>query len=66
MAAESGGAGYGMNWLSDYVRPKINSLFSRREMPENLWRKCDNCGQMIFHRELRDALRLPRLRPPHA
>jgi acetyl-CoA carboxylase carboxyl transferase subunit beta len=56
MPAESGGAGYGMNWLSDYVRPKINSLFSRREMPENLWRKCDNCGQMIFHRELRDAL----------
>ncbi|TVQ54812.1 MAG: acetyl-CoA carboxylase carboxyltransferase subunit beta [Rhodobacteraceae bacterium] len=45
-----------MNWLSDYVRPKINSLFSRREMPENLWRKCDNCGQMIFHRELKDAL----------
>jgi acetyl-CoA carboxylase carboxyl transferase subunit beta len=65
MPAESGGAGYGMNWLSDYVRPKINSLFSRREMPENLWRKCDNCGQMIFHRELRDALRLPGLRPPH-
>ncbi|PKP66863.1 MAG: acetyl-CoA carboxylase carboxyl transferase subunit beta [Alphaproteobacteria bacterium HGW-Alphaproteobacteria-8] len=45
-----------MNWLSDYVRPKINSLFSRREMPENLWRKCDSCGQMIFHRELTDAL----------
>ena len=54
MAGES--SGYGMNWLSDYVRPKINSLFSRREMPENLWRKCDSCGQMIFHRELRDNL----------
>lgn len=45
-----------MNWISNYVRPKINSLFSRREMPENLWRKCDECGQMIFHRELAESL----------
>ncbi|WP_172329498.1 acetyl-CoA carboxylase, carboxyltransferase subunit beta [Mangrovicoccus sp. HB161399] len=45
-----------MNWISNYVRPKINSLFSRREMPENLWTKCDECGTMLFHRELRDSL----------
>ena len=45
-----------MNWISNFVRPKINSLFSRREMPENLWSKCDACGQMIFHRELADSL----------
>ncbi len=45
-----------MNWISNYVRPKINSLFSRREVPENLWSKCDECGQMLFHRELSDAL----------
>ncbi|MEM8822355.1 MAG: acetyl-CoA carboxylase, carboxyltransferase subunit beta [Pseudomonadota bacterium] len=45
-----------MNWISNYVRPKINSLFSRREMPENLWTKCDGCGTMLFHRELRDNL----------
>ncbi|MCC7320516.1 MAG: acetyl-CoA carboxylase carboxyltransferase subunit beta [Rubellimicrobium sp.] len=45
-----------MNWISNYVRPKINSLFSRREVPENLWTKCDECGQMLFHRELADNL----------
>ena len=45
-----------MNWISNYVRPKINSLFSRRELPENLWRKCDECGTMLFHRELQEAL----------
>lgn len=45
-----------MNWISNYVRPKINSLFSRREVPENLWTKCPNCGTMLFHRELRDSL----------
>jgi acetyl-CoA carboxylase carboxyl transferase subunit beta len=43
-----------MNWISNYVRPKINSLFSRREVPENLWTKCPECGTMLFHRELAD------------
>ncbi len=45
-----------MNWISNYVRPKINSLFSRREVPENLWSKCPECGTMLFHRELADNL----------
>jgi acetyl-CoA carboxylase carboxyl transferase subunit beta len=45
-----------MNWISNYVRPKINSLFSRRELPENLWTKCSECGTMLFHRELSDNL----------
>ncbi|ROU01064.1 acetyl-CoA carboxylase, carboxyltransferase subunit beta [Histidinibacterium lentulum] len=45
-----------MNWISNYVRPRINSIFSRREVPENLWKKCEECGTMLFHRELSDAL----------
>lgn len=45
-----------MNWISNYVRPKINSLFSRREVPENLWTTCPECGTMLFHRELSDNL----------
>ena len=45
-----------MNWISNYVRPKINSLFSRREVPENLWTKCPECGTMLFHRELAQNL----------
>lgn len=45
-----------MNWISNYVKPKINSLFSRREMPENLWTKCPECGTMLFHRELAENL----------
>ena len=45
-----------MNWISNYVRPRINSLFSRREVPENLWTKCPECGTMLFHRELADNL----------
>ena len=45
-----------MNWISNYVRPRINSIFSRREVPENLWSKCGECGTMLFHRELAENL----------
>ncbi|ARC37282.1 acetyl-CoA carboxylase carboxyltransferase subunit beta [Paracoccus yeei] len=45
-----------MNWITNYVRPRINSLFSRREVPENLWTKCPECGTMLFHRELAENL----------
>jgi acetyl-CoA carboxylase carboxyl transferase subunit beta len=47
-----------MNWITNYVRPTINSLFSRREVPENLWSKCPECGTMLFHRELADNLQV--------
>ncbi|MGH1330403.1 MAG: acetyl-CoA carboxylase, carboxyltransferase subunit beta [Paracoccaceae bacterium] len=45
-----------MNWITNYVRPTINSIFSRREVPDNLWTKCSECGTMLFHRELSDNL----------
>ena len=45
-----------MNWITNYVRPRINSIFSRRETPDNLWTKCNECGTMLFHRELADNL----------
>ncbi|MEM6971518.1 MAG: acetyl-CoA carboxylase, carboxyltransferase subunit beta [Pseudomonadota bacterium] len=44
-----------MNWITEYVPPKIKSFFQRREMPENLWLKCDGCGQMLFHRDYTTA-----------
>lgn len=47
-----------MNWITNYVRPTINSLFSRREVPENLWAKCAECNTMLFHRELADNLQV--------
>jgi acetyl-CoA carboxylase carboxyl transferase subunit beta len=43
-----------MNWITNYVRPTINSFFARRDMPDHLWEKCPSCGTMLFHRELTD------------
>jgi acetyl-CoA carboxylase carboxyl transferase subunit beta len=41
-----------MNWISNVVRPKIRSLLTRREVPENLWVKCPETGQLVFHKDL--------------
>ncbi|MEE2704925.1 MAG: acetyl-CoA carboxylase, carboxyltransferase subunit beta [Pseudomonadota bacterium] len=45
-----------MNWLTNFVRPRIKKLLQPREAPDNLWLKCPNCKEMIFHRELEKAL----------
>jgi acetyl-CoA carboxylase carboxyl transferase subunit beta len=43
-----------MNWITNFVRPKIKSLWSetKPDTPDNLWRKCPSCSGMIFHRDL--------------
>ncbi len=41
-----------MNWLTNTVLPKIRALGQRKEVKDNLWRKCPACAQMTFHRDL--------------
>ncbi|MBO0347179.1 acetyl-CoA carboxylase carboxyltransferase subunit beta [Roseibium sp. CAU 1637] len=41
-----------MNWINSLVRPKIRDLLKKREVPENLWIKCPETGEMVFHRDL--------------
>ena len=40
-----------MNWISNVVRPKIRSIL-RREVPENLWIKCPETGQLVFYKDV--------------
>jgi len=40
-----------MNWITDYVRPKLDFL-SRKDMPEKLWIKDPDSGEMVFHKDL--------------
>ncbi len=47
-----------MNWLSEFVRPRIRTLLGRKEAPDNLWHQCSACQQMIFHRELENNLKV--------
>ena len=41
-----------MNWLSNFVRPRIRALVAPSESKETLWFKCPRCEAMVFHREL--------------
>jgi acetyl-CoA carboxylase carboxyl transferase subunit beta len=45
-----------MSWLTNFVRPKLRALVAKSDVPENLWRKCPGCDQMIFHRYLEKTL----------
>jgi acetyl-CoA carboxylase carboxyl transferase subunit beta len=41
-----------MNWITNVVRPKIRSLLQRKDVPENLWIKCPDTGQLVFHKDV--------------
>ncbi|MEO0327161.1 MAG: acetyl-CoA carboxylase, carboxyltransferase subunit beta [Pseudomonadota bacterium] len=41
-----------MNWITSLVRPKFGSILKRGEMPDNLWVKCPESGEMVFHKDL--------------
>ncbi len=44
-----------MNWLTDFVRPKIKKT-AQIEIADNLWLKCPDCGQMLFSKELKKSM----------
>lgn len=47
-----------MNWLTNFVKPKIQALIQKTDVPENLWTKCGACEHMLFHRDLQENLQV--------
>lgn len=45
-----------MNWLTDFIRPRVRSLVEQKDIPDNLWQKCSSCEGMLFHRDLEKNL----------
>ena len=45
-----------MNWLTNFIRPKIRSMVEPKEVPDNLWQKCPSCEGMLFHRDLAEQM----------
>ena len=45
-----------MNWLTNFVKPKLSALVSKRNVPDNLWKNCPNCGNMMHHKDLFENL----------
>jgi len=41
-----------VNWINS-IRPKIRGLLTtKRDLPDNLWVKCPETGQMVFYKDL--------------
>ncbi len=47
-----------MNWLTNFVKPKLSALVKKKEVPENLWNNCPSCANMIHHKDLNENLRV--------
>lgn len=46
-----------MNWLTNFIRPRIRSIIAdQKDVPDNLWQKCESCDGMLFHKELKANL----------
>ena len=42
-----------MNWLTNFVKPKLTALVrNRKNVPDNLWKNCPKCGNMMHHKDL--------------
>lgn len=44
-----------MNWLTNFVRPKIKKA-TPKEIADDLWVSCPECGHMLFSKELKKSM----------
>ena len=45
-----------MNWLTDFVKPKLSSLVTRKGSPSDLWTNCNKCNLMLYKSEHKNNL----------
>ena len=45
-----------MNWITNFVKPKLQALVEKKQVPDNLWETCPKCSQMLLKRELESNL----------
>ena len=45
-----------MNWLTNFVKPKLRALVGKKNIPDNLWKTCPQCEKMIHHKELLESI----------
>ncbi len=49
-----------MNWLTNFVLPKIRAVVGKKDVRDNLWKKCPGCEEMLYYRELEANLHVCR------
>tara|TARA_B100000989_G_C19532998_1_gene471326 strand:+ start:7486 stop:8331 length:846 start_codon:yes stop_codon:yes gene_type:complete len=45
-----------MNWITNFVRPKLQAIVGKKDIPDNLWCTCPKCSQMLLKKELENHL----------
>lgn len=45
-----------MNWLTNFIPPKIRFFSKKRDIPDNLWETCPRCVKMLYRKELQANL----------
>lgn len=45
-----------MNWITNFVRPKLQAIVGKKDIPDNLWCTCPKCSQMLLKKELENNL----------
>jgi acetyl-CoA carboxylase carboxyl transferase subunit beta len=47
-----------VSWINNVVPPRFRSLLSpaKKDTPDNLWVKCPDSGQLVFHKDLENNL----------
>jgi acetyl-CoA carboxylase carboxyl transferase subunit beta len=43
-----------VNWINNVVRPKLTGMWKKKDVPDDLWVKCPESGQLVFHKDLED------------
>ena len=43
-----------MKWINNIVTPKIKEILAKKDVPDNLWIKCPESGEMVFHKDLEE------------
>jgi acetyl-CoA carboxylase beta subunit len=55
-----------MNWIKNFVKPKLRSLLNtvqKRDVPENLWIKDPDSGEMVYVKRTTMSSRNPAITP---
>ena len=41
-----------MNWITNFVRPKLQAIVGKKEVPDNLWKLVQNALKCCLRKEL--------------
>lgn len=47
-----------MSWLSKILPPKVQASSNKMNVPEGMWRKCENCNEILYHTDLDNNLKV--------